>query len=589
MKRKTGQEVRFSSSEGGKSKYFLRLEEKEIMIEDFGIEAAKQRKEHNILHDIEVKIELARPDKEEEKKEQTVLTSEALADNGDPDYYYQAFRNTKSFKYIFDQEKNQKSFPVLLLCHDRVNELEKTLDSLLAANQVNKNNILAVQDGFFRDVSNYLLKNGIKLVRHKSLKTNQEGRKIAAHYKFSINEAFKHFPATPAIIIMEDDLVVSPDILEYFSVVAPVIENDETLFTASAWNDNGFGYAVKDEAALLRTTFFPGLGWLLLREEWENNLKGNWPVDHWDWFIREKGSMSIKENLIRETLHPEIPRVSHIGRKGSFMDERTQARYFDPIQKNLGNIKISKQEVFEASLENYDRKFKRRIEAGVHLTETAPSSRAELSNHKSLVVWYRAPQGKSQEKIQSLMEMFKLWHEPDRGQRYNVHEFWFENTHLIMINLWSAARARENIFAQVAAETWENLKPDSVKVFNTETLLARIRVLFSKQKQHNEVLDITAPLIKIFVADREGQSCDDVCSQTSMSCELSGFDIVNTCENMRKHHSCQTCKASFGLDQPAYFMSSDQITCFYNTKPDYISCSGYHKNTKRLCPCVNGI
>ena len=87
--------------------------------------------------------------------------------------------------------------------------------------------------------------------------------RIARHYKFSLSQAFNRKPDAAAVIIVEDDLLFSPDFYEYFNYVAPILDLDKSLFVISAWNDNGFKGKVEDSLALRRTEFFPGLGWLL--------------------------------------------------------------------------------------------------------------------------------------------------------------------------------------------------------------------------------------------------------------------------------------------------------------------------------------
>ena len=42
------------------------------------------------------------------------------------------------------------------------------------------------------------------------------------------------------MIIVEDDLLLSPDFLEYFEANAPVLERDSNTLVLSAWNDNGY-------------------------------------------------------------------------------------------------------------------------------------------------------------------------------------------------------------------------------------------------------------------------------------------------------------------------------------------------------------
>lgn len=39
------------------------------------------------------------------------------------------------------------------------------------------------------------------------------------------------------MVIIEEDLEVSVDILTYFNQLLPVLENDESVYCISAWND----------------------------------------------------------------------------------------------------------------------------------------------------------------------------------------------------------------------------------------------------------------------------------------------------------------------------------------------------------------
>ena len=55
-------------------------------------------------------------------------------------------------------------------------------------------------------------------------------------------------------------------------VIACLQERDPTLFVASAWNDNGFIGISNELAALRRTSYFPGLGWLLPRKLFDDEV-----------------------------------------------------------------------------------------------------------------------------------------------------------------------------------------------------------------------------------------------------------------------------------------------------------------------------
>ncbi len=50
-----------------------------------------------------------------------------------------------------------------------------------------------------------------------------------------------------------------------------------------------------------RTGFFPGLGWLLPRALWENELRSKWPRSHWDHWLREE-----TQHKGRECLYPQV-------------------------------------------------------------------------------------------------------------------------------------------------------------------------------------------------------------------------------------------------------------------------------------------
>lgn len=95
--------------------------------------------------------------------------------------------------------------------------------------------------------------------------------------------------------VLIDDLDVSPDFLDYFQALYPLLKVDKTLWCISAWNDNGIEQKIERRAGrqrkprslrfrlfsfedlLHRSDFFPGLGWLLTKTTW-NEIKANWPA-----------------------------------------------------------------------------------------------------------------------------------------------------------------------------------------------------------------------------------------------------------------------------------------------------------------------
>ncbi len=228
--------------------------------------------------------------------------------------------------------------PIVLLTCNRANLLEQTLGSLFAVRGVTKDSVVVIQDGRAADVQNVVQQHGLKLVQNAPASDVERQRlrgldgaaRIAMHYRFSLSKAFDElFPTAPCVIVVEDDLLFSPDFLEYFMAVGPVLDVDNSVFVVSAWSDNGYIGRVDDPLALSRTEFFPGLGWLLSRRLYKDELEPKWPRNHWDHWLR---SWAI--NRGREIVTPQVPRTFHNGIKGTFMDLNTHNRYFKNIAYN---------------------------------------------------------------------------------------------------------------------------------------------------------------------------------------------------------------------------------------------------------------
>ncbi|EFO26815.2 hypothetical protein LOAG_01669 [Loa loa] len=129
---------------------------------------------------------------------------------------------------------------------------------------------------------------------------------IAHHYKWALDKIFFEMKYEIAIIT-EDDLDLADDFFSYFAASKPVLLTDKTVWCISAWNDNG-GANITDRKhgeRLYRTDFFPGLGWMLRAELWDE-LSTSWPEIYWDDWMR-------RQNVRKERvcIRPEVSRTSH--------------------------------------------------------------------------------------------------------------------------------------------------------------------------------------------------------------------------------------------------------------------------------------
>ncbi|KAM9310176.1 alpha-1,3-mannosyl-glycoprotein 2-beta-N-acetylglucosaminyltransferase a [Pholidichthys leucotaenia] len=135
--------------------------------------------------------------------------------------------------------------------------------------------------------------------------------KISRHYRWALNQVFRNLSHT-SVVVVEDDLEVAPDFFEYFRALLPLLRSDPSLWCVSAWNDNGRdGYVDAARPDLLyRTDFFPGLGWMLVKELWEE-LEPKWPASFWDDWIRQP-----EQRHGRACVRPEVSRTLTFGRQG---------------------------------------------------------------------------------------------------------------------------------------------------------------------------------------------------------------------------------------------------------------------------------
>lgn len=180
--------------------------------------------------------------------------------------------------------------------------------------------------------------------------------RIARHYGYSLNHVLNNLNYE-AMIITEDDLDVSPDFLDYFQALYPLLKIDKTIWCISAWNDNGIDEKIERRADLLhRSDFFPGLGWLLTKTVW-NEIKQDWPKTFWDDWMRKP-----EQRRDRACIRPEVSRtgISPEGKQGvsggQFYDG-----YLRKIKKNTDPTDWKNIDLSYLIKNRYDEAFRKQI------------------------------------------------------------------------------------------------------------------------------------------------------------------------------------------------------------------------------------
>lgn len=341
------------------------------------------------------------------------------------------------------------------------------LDSLLSVKGVEKTDVIILQDGSMQAIKNVGEKYGIEVIQNVQ-KVRLRGNlldgatRIAHHYKFSLSTVFQVRPSAPACIVVEDDLLFSPDFLDYFKAIVPVIEKDPTVFIASAWNDNGFRGKVRDINGLRRTEFFPGLGWLLSRRLYIEELEPIWPSEHWDHWLR---SDFVSKG--RETVYPQVSRSFHNGVVGTFMNVDTHNRYFKGIDYNRKiDTSWSKVAYLQVVKDVYEQRIKELIDKCIHVL-----SIDDLFSDKGVgkvhCVWIDLnfePSFNGIHEFEPISRFFRLWHEHKRGAHKGVHEFYWKNRYVVIINIFESAGRRAIRSLTAPVTNYRSLMPSNAKI-----------------------------------------------------------------------------------------------------------------------------
>ena len=67
--------------------------------------------------------------------------------------------------------------------------------------------------------------------------------RIQLHYRFFLNQVFEHYNHSH-VVLLEDDLELSPALLDYFEQTSVVLELDHSLICVSAFNDHAYIFII---------------------------------------------------------------------------------------------------------------------------------------------------------------------------------------------------------------------------------------------------------------------------------------------------------------------------------------------------------
>jgi hypothetical protein len=128
------------------------------------------------------------------------------------------------------------------------------------------------------------------------------------------------------VVLAEDDIEVSDDILHFFDELSHRHERDEEVLAICASNLWSIEVDNADHTTYFKRSYFSPLIWGTWKDRWTNYLRDTWDKDYssggaensgWDWNIALR---IIPENNLK-CIFPEKSRSKHIGKRGVHMRE----------------------------------------------------------------------------------------------------------------------------------------------------------------------------------------------------------------------------------------------------------------------------
>ncbi|XP_070116123.1 protein O-linked-mannose beta-1,2-N-acetylglucosaminyltransferase 1 isoform X1 [Equus caballus] len=243
--------------------------------------------------------------------------------------------------------------PVAVIAGNRPNYLYRMLRSLLSAQGVSPQMITVFIDGYYEEPMDVVALFGLRGIQHTPISI--KNARVSQHYKASLTATFNLFPEAKFAVVLEEDLDIAVDFFSFLSQSIHLLEEDDSLYCISAWNDQGYEHTAEDPALLYRVETMPGLGWVLRKSLYKEELEPKWPTPEklWDW---DMWMRMPEQRRGRECIIPDVSRSYHFGIVGLNMNGYFHEAYFKKHKFNtvpgvqFRNVDSLKKDAYEVEV-----------------------------------------------------------------------------------------------------------------------------------------------------------------------------------------------------------------------------------------------
>ncbi|XP_028300918.1 protein O-linked-mannose beta-1,2-N-acetylglucosaminyltransferase 1 isoform X2 [Gouania willdenowi] len=287
-------------------------------------------------------------------------------------------------------KNNVFNVPVAVIAGNRPNYLYRMLRSLLSAHGVNPQLITVFIDGYYEEPMDVVELFGLKGVQHTPISI--KNARVSQHYKASLTATFNLHPEANFAIVLEEDLDISIDFFSFLSQTIHLLDQDDSLYCISAWNDQGYEHTAEDPALLYRVESMPGLGWLLKKSLYKDELEPKWPTPE-------------KEVYFKKHKFNTVPNVQ------------------------LRNVDSLKRDAYEAQIQN----LLREAEVLDHSKNPCEDSFVPDSEGKSYVMFIRMETETDTSTWTELAKCLHVWDLDVRGNHKGLWRLFRRKNHILVV------------------------------------------------------------------------------------------------------------------------------------------------------------
>ncbi|EGC37158.1 hypothetical protein DICPUDRAFT_91685 [Dictyostelium purpureum] len=517
------------------------------------------------------------------------------------------FKMNNNGEYVVNIDKIYDHPDIAIISSNRPKHLNRLLHNLIDNCNANIHKIYVFDDGSL-DVSSIIKEHNITNYHRLSkyvntvpkqasdgkvaAKTNEEKQYyMNSHYKEVFSFVFNN-KTLDKVIFLEDDLIMAPDSLQYFKHLSKLMDYDPSIFSISAWNDNGFKWnvdnlqsSIDNKFSFRRQEHFGGLGFLTSQKVYKRKIEPKWKTETslpWDVVIQSAFGKSDS------SIYPEIPRSHHapiLERDYNSLFNDLQvgdgwANYNFYLPKNVlvhtWYIDISKYLSFE-----YDSELKEKIHRSIELDSLL--SIPMLFSTTNSFLMYLGSKSNEDPKWDNIISKLQMIGRGNggavRGIYKGVIETTFQGRKLFIVGTYSPFYDK-------------NHRKRNPKIFFSDFKVDQFDSTVESAKANTYLYRMEKDLTLEITLAESGFSCKDFCEKHKRVCQETDMMILTdpTIVQIEMETHCATVKAVDQKDQNIYYPIKDKDrNCFITKEFSKLSCTSKLPKSKndssRICIC----